>query len=93
MDEKKQNYLDLIQNFYSSKNNYLTNKGKNITNKDKIYIENKEVLHDGKSRKEIILSCDDKGKCDDKIKIILPKYIYKDKEIQLLKDELEKVID
>ena len=96
MDEK-QNYLYLIQNFYSSKNNYLTNKDKYMTckgcDKNKTYIENKDVLHDGKSRKEIILSCGDKGKCGDKIKIILPKYIYKDKEIQLLKDELEKVID
>ena len=97
MDEKDEKYLDLIQNFYSSKNNYLTNKDKYMTckgcDKNKTYIENKDVLHDGKSRKEIILSCGDKGKCGDKIKIILPKYIYKDKEIQLLKDELEKVID
>ena len=97
MDEKYEKYLDLIQNFYSSKNNYLTNKDKFMTckgcDKNKTYIENKDVLHDGESRKEIILSCGDKGKCGDKIKIILPKYIYKDKEIQLLKDELEKVID
>ena len=88
MDENYQKYLDLIQNFYISKNNYLTNKEKYMSckgcDKKKLYVEN---------NKEILLNCGDKGKCGDKIKIILPKYIYKDNEIKLLKSELEKVIN
>ena len=88
MDENYQKYLGLIETFYTSKNHYLTNKGKYSKcvgcDKNKDFIE---------SNKEIILSCGDKGKCGKKIEIILPKYIYKDHEIYLLKTELEKYID
>ena len=88
MDENYQRYLELIENFYQSKNNYQTKKDRYLKcdgcEKDKIYIE---------SEKEIILSCGDNGKCGKKIEIVLPKYIYKDKEIHLLKSELEKAIN
>ena len=88
MDENYQKYLGLIETFYTSKNHYLTNKDKYSKcagcDKNKDFIE---------SNKEIILSCGDKGKCGKKIEIILPKYIYKDHEIYLLKTELEKYID
>ena len=88
MDENYQRYLELIENFYQSKNNYLGNKDKHSKcdgcETDKIFVE---------TQKEIILRCGDTGKCGKKIEIILPKYIYKDKEIELLKSELEKVID
>ena len=88
MDENYQRYLELIENFYQSKNNYLGNKDKHSKcdgcETNKIFVE---------SQKEIILNCGDTGKCGKKIEIILPKYIYKDKEIELLKSELEKVIN
>jgi len=88
MNENYQRYLELIENFYQSKNNYLEGNDKHLKcdgcKTDKIYVE---------SEKQIILSCGDHGKCGKKIEIILPKYIYKDKEIELLKSELEKVID
>ena len=88
MDENYQRYLELIENFYQSKNFYLSGVDKyskcDDCDKEKSYYE---------SQKEIILSCGDKGKCGKKIEIILPKYIYKDEEIELLKHELEKVID
>ena len=88
MNENYQKYLELIENFYQSKNNYQTKQEKflkcNGCDKDKDYIEN---------QKEIVLSCGDKGKCGKKIEIVLPKYVYKDKEISLLKTELEKVIN
>ena len=88
MDENYQRYLELIENFYQSKNNYLSGVDKNSKcdgcDTNKIYTE---------TQKEIVLSCGDKGKCGKKIEIILPKYIYKEKEIDLLKSELEKVIN
>lgn len=88
MSENYQRYLELIENFYQSKNHYLGNDSKHKKcdecKNDKIYIENE---------KEIILSCGETGKCGKKIDIILPKYINKDREIELLKSELEKVID
>mgnify|MGYP001239802933 CR=1 FL=1 len=80
MSENYQRYLELIENFYQSKNYYLGNDSKHKKcdecKNDKLYIEN---------QKEIILSCGDTGKCGKKIEIILPKYIYKDREIYLLK--------
>jgi len=88
MDENYQRYLELIENFYQSKNHYLGNKDKHLKcddcKTDKQFIE---------SQKEIILSCGDTGKCGKKIEIILPKYIYKDREISLLKSNLEEAID
>ena len=88
MDENYQRYLELIENFYQSKNHYLGNKDKHLKcddcKTDKQFIE---------SQKEIILSCGDTGKCGKKIEIILPKYIYKDREIDLLKSNLEEAID
>ena len=88
MDEKYQHYLHLIDNFYNSKNNFLTGHQKHLKcngcDKHKIYIEN---------NKEIILDCGGSGECGKKIEIILPKYIYKDKEIRLLKIDLENAID
>ena len=88
MDENYQRYLELIENFYQSKNHYLGNKDKHLKcdgcKTDKQFIE---------SQKEIILSCGDTGKCGKKIEIILPKYIYKDREIYLLKSNLEEAID
>ena len=88
MDENYQRYLELIENFYQSKNYYLSGGDKFSKcydcDKDKSYYE---------SQKEIVLTCGDTGKCGKKIEIILPKYIYKDNEIELLKSELEKVID
>ena len=88
MDENYQRYLELIENYYQSKNHYLGNKDKHLKcddcKTDKQFIE---------SQKEIILSCGDTGKCGKKIEIILPKYIYKDREIDLLKSNLEEAID
>ena len=88
MNENYQRYLELIENFYQSKNNYLGNKDKH--SKCDGCETNIQFVE---SQKEIILNCGDTGKCGKKIEIILPKYIYKDKEIELLKSELEKVID
>jgi len=88
MDDNYQNYLELIENFYQSKNNFLTGQDKHLKcdgcDKNKIYVEN---------NKEIILNCGGKGDCGKKIEIILPKYIYKDKEIRLLKKDLENAIN
>jgi len=88
MNENYQRYLELIENYYQSKNHYLGNKDKHLKcdgcKTDKQFIE---------SQKEIILSCGDTGKCGKKIEIILPKYIYKDREISLLKSNLEEAID
>ena len=79
-EEKYKDYLELIENFYMSKNFYDTKQDKytvcNGCSKQKIYIE------DGEKR-TIILNCGDKGKCGNKIEIVLPKYIYKDKEITI----------
>ena len=98
MDENYHKYLELIENYYNSKNNSLTRQVKYLKcggcDEDKIYEENQDTIYNEGSRKTIVLSCGGgKGDCGKKIEIVLPKYIYKDKEIESLKIDLENTIN